>query len=65
LPFQDDIFLDEYACDDQYTWVTIPVLKSTRSQIRCFPEYCTVYYHKEECDNHRGDTDNDSLEEEP
>ena len=64
LPFQDDILLDECACDDQNAWVEMPVLKSTRSQLRYSPEYAAVYPHKEQYCHERGDTDNDSLEEE-
>jgi hypothetical protein len=62
LPFQDDIFLDEFACDDQYVWVEMPVLKSTRSQLRYSPEYTAIHHYQEQDCHERGDTDNDSLE---
>lgn len=48
LPFQDDIFLDGRTCDDQYVWVEIPVLKSTRSQLRYSPEYAAIHHYQEQ-----------------
>jgi len=64
LPFQDDIFLDiDDTYDDQYTWVTIPVLKSANTELKYSPEYLAVPYHRD-YDDDRGDTDDDSLGEE-
>ncbi|MDH5569609.1 MAG: hypothetical protein OEX98_07460 [Nitrosopumilus sp.] len=64
LPFEDDIFLDNVRTyDDQYVWTTIPVLRSIKTNQRYHPEYISECHHNEQYDS-RGDTDNDSLEEE-
>jgi len=64
LPFQDDIFLDGDIYDDQYSWVEIPVLKSTNTELRYSPEYLATHYHKEQDDDGEN-KNNDSLGEEP
>ena len=64
LPFEDDIIFDGIVYDDQYTWITMPALKSTKNQKRYCTEFISEYYHDEQHDRTRGDTDNDSLEEE-
>ena len=63
LPFQDDIFFDKITYDDQYVWVTIPVLKPTSTELRYSPEYLALPYHTEQQDTGRGDIDDDSVEE--
>ena len=65
LPFQDEIFLDiDYTYDDQYTWATIPVLKSANTELKYSPEYLAVPYHKD-YDEDSGDIDENSFGEEP
>lgn len=62
LPFEDDISVDGTVYDDQYTWITIPVLRSTKTQKRYCTEFIAGCHHDEQHDCTRGDTDNDSLE---
>ena len=65
LPFEDDIIFDGTVYDDQYAWITIPALKSTKNQKRYHPRFISeCYNHDEQHDCTRGDVDNDSLEEE-